>query len=172
MKCHFAQIGCKITAINWNNKHFISFFDEKLSFCNFIDINQDKRSIIQLCHVSAHNLYTLYNIFGGSRYSTFNVCWNDCICQLWNIFVSINLSGNAQKCGLLAKPVLENCRRSVIFQNNVFSSLIRWTLEIRSMFHFIEWRIEVHACISYIAYNVYKELERVVPGLVSNWAWI
>ena len=27
---------------------------------------------------------------------------------------------------------------------------------------------EVHACISYIAYNVYKELERVVPGLVSN----
>ena len=36
------------------------------------------------------------------------------------------------------------------------------------MFHFIEWRIEEHACISYIAYNVYKELERVVPGLVSN----
>lgn len=83
-------------------------------------------------------------------------------------FVSINLSGNAQKCGLLAKPVLENCRRSVIFQNNVFSSLIRRTLEIRSMFHFIEWRIEVHAYISYITYNVYRELERVVPGLVSN----
>lgn len=44
-------------------------------------------------------------------------------CEIF--FVSINLSGNAQKCGLLAKPVLENCRRSVIFQNNVFSSLIR-----------------------------------------------
>ena len=32
------------------------------------------------------------------------------------------------------------------------------TLEIRSMFHFTERSKEIHAYISYIAYNVYKEL--------------
>ena len=35
-------------------------------------------------------------------------------------------------------------------------------LEMRPMFHFTERRIEAHACICFIAYKVYKELERLV----------
>ena len=33
---------------------------------------------------------------------------------------------------------------------------------MRPMFHFTERRIEAHVCICFIAYKVYKELERLV----------
>lgn len=36
------------------------------------------------------------------------------------------------------------------------------SLEMRPMFHFTERRIEAHVCICFIAYKVYKELERIV----------
>lgn len=36
------------------------------------------------------------------------------------------------------------------------------TLEMRPMFHFTERRIEAHVCICFIAYKVYKELERAI----------
>ncbi|MDR2138497.1 MAG: IS1634 family transposase, partial [Tannerella sp.] len=36
------------------------------------------------------------------------------------------------------------------------------SLYIRPMFHFTERRIEAHICICFIAYKVYKELERII----------
>jgi transposase len=36
------------------------------------------------------------------------------------------------------------------------------TLELRPMFHFTRKRIEAHGCICFVAYKVYKELERVL----------
>lgn len=36
------------------------------------------------------------------------------------------------------------------------------TLDLRPMFHFTERRIEAHVCICFIAYKVYKELERQI----------
>jgi transposase len=36
------------------------------------------------------------------------------------------------------------------------------TLEMRPMFHFTAKRIEAHVCICFVAYKVYKELERVL----------
>lgn len=36
-------------------------------------------------------------------------------------------------------------------------------LEMRPIFHFTEKRIEAHICICFIAYKVYKELERLLP---------
>ena len=35
------------------------------------------------------------------------------------------------------------------------------TLDMRPMFHFTERRIEAHVCICFVAYKVYKELERI-----------
>jgi transposase len=35
-------------------------------------------------------------------------------------------------------------------------------LEMRPMFHFTERRIEAHICICFVAYKVYKELERII----------
>lgn len=36
------------------------------------------------------------------------------------------------------------------------------SLEMRPMFHFTERRIEAHVCICFVAYKVYKELERII----------
>ena len=36
------------------------------------------------------------------------------------------------------------------------------TLELRPMFHFTRKRIEAHVCICFVAYKVYKEMERVL----------
>lgn len=36
------------------------------------------------------------------------------------------------------------------------------TLEMRPIFHFTEKRIESHVCICFVAYKLYKELERVI----------
>ena len=36
------------------------------------------------------------------------------------------------------------------------------TLEMRPMFHFTARRIEAHVCICFIAYKVYKELDRLI----------
>jgi hypothetical protein len=40
--------------------------------------------------------------------------------------------------------------------------ITKGTLEMRPMFHFTEKRIEAHVCICFIAYKVYKELERIL----------
>lgn len=40
------------------------------------------------------------------------------------------------------------------------------TLEMRPMFHFTPRRIEAHVCICFVAYKVYKELERILK--ISN----
>lgn len=36
------------------------------------------------------------------------------------------------------------------------------TLETHPIFHFTERRIEAHVCLCFIAYKVYKEIERIV----------
>ena len=36
------------------------------------------------------------------------------------------------------------------------------TIEMSAMFHFIPRRFEAHVCICFVAYKIYKELERVL----------
>jgi hypothetical protein len=40
------------------------------------------------------------------------------------------------------------------------------TLEMRPMFHFTPRRIEAHVCVCFVAYKIYKELERILK--ISN----
>ncbi len=40
--------------------------------------------------------------------------------------------------------------------------ITKGTIEIRPMFHFTSRRIEAHVCICFVAYKVYKELERIL----------
>ncbi|MBR3529955.1 MAG: IS1634 family transposase [Bacteroidaceae bacterium] len=42
------------------------------------------------------------------------------------------------------------------------------TLDMRPMFHFTERRIEAHVCICFVAYKVYKELERIARIIGIN----
>jgi transposase len=46
--------------------------------------------------------------------------------------------------------------------------LTKGTLEMRPMFHFTEKRIEAHVCICFVAYKVYKELERILKASGIN----
>ncbi len=40
--------------------------------------------------------------------------------------------------------------------------ITKGTIEVRPMFHFTERRIQAHVCICFMAYKVYKELERIL----------
>jgi len=42
--------------------------------------------------------------------------------------------------------------------------ITKGTLEIRPMFHFTPKRIEAHVCICFVAYKVYKELDRILKS--------
>lgn len=46
--------------------------------------------------------------------------------------------------------------------------LSKGTLEMRPMFHFTERRIESHVCICFVAYKLYKELERIINQMGIN----
>ena len=43
--------------------------------------------------------------------------------------------------------------------------ITKGTLEARPVFHFTERRIEAHICICFVAYKLYKELERILSLL-------
>ena len=47
-------------------------------------------------------------------------------------------------------------------QGVFWQTLTKGTLEMRPMFHFTPRRIEAHVCICFVAYKVYKELERIL----------
>jgi transposase len=40
--------------------------------------------------------------------------------------------------------------------------ITKGTLEIRPVFHFTRKRIEAHVCVCFVAYKIYKELERIL----------
>jgi transposase len=46
--------------------------------------------------------------------------------------------------------------------------ITKGTLEMRPMFHFTQKRIEAHVCICFVAYKVYKELERILKSSGIN----
>lgn len=43
-------------------------------------------------------------------------------------------------------------------------------LQMRPIFHFTEKRIEAHVCICFVAYKIYKELERQLPKYGIQWS--
>lgn len=43
--------------------------------------------------------------------------------------------------------------------------ITKGALEARPIFHFTERRIEAHICICFVAYKLYKELERILKLL-------
>jgi transposase len=46
--------------------------------------------------------------------------------------------------------------------------ITKGTLELRPMFHFTRKRIEAHVCICFVAYKMYKELERILKSTGIN----
>jgi transposase len=70
------------------------------------------------------------------------------------------LKGYLTNTNLPAKEVYE--QYSGLWSIERAFRITKGTLEMRPMFHFTPRRIEAHVCICFVAYKVYKELERVL----------
>ena len=89
-----------------------------------------------------------------------------------NVKVSINeqkiiedslwdgLKGYITNTELPAEAVYEQYRELWVIERAY--RITKGTLEMRPMFHFTPKRIEAHVCICFVAYKVYKELERML----------
>jgi transposase len=70
------------------------------------------------------------------------------------------LKGYITNTSLPAKEVYEQYNGLWIIERAY--RVTKGTLEMRPMFHFTPRRIEAHVCICFVAYKVYKELERIL----------
>ena len=70
------------------------------------------------------------------------------------------LKGYITNTNLPAKMVYEEY--SGLWQVESAFRVTKGTLELRPMFHFTKDRIKAHVCICFVAYKVYKELERIL----------
>ena len=70
------------------------------------------------------------------------------------------LKGYLTNTDLEAKDVYEQYRGLWVIEKAY--RVTKGTLEMRPMFHFTSKRIEAHVCICFVAYKVYKELERIL----------
>ena len=112
-----------------------------------------------------------YSVFKGSQYEgrTMIPVIEDFSA---NVSVSINqdkiredekwdgLKGYITNTTLAAVEVYEQYRALWVIERAY--RITKGTLEMRPMFHFTPRRIEAHVCICFVAYKVYKELERVL----------
>ncbi|GHT43266.1 hypothetical protein AGMMS49965_16730 [Bacteroidia bacterium] len=72
------------------------------------------------------------------------------------------LKGYITNTNLTAKAVYE--QYSELWQVERAFRITKGTLELRPMFHFTKKRIVAHLCICFVAYKVYKELERILKS--------
>ena len=70
------------------------------------------------------------------------------------------LKGYITNTTLPAKEVYEQYNGLCVIERAY--RVTKGTLEMRPMFHFTPRRIEAHVCICFVAYKVYKELERIL----------
>ena len=70
------------------------------------------------------------------------------------------LKGYITNTDLSARDVYQ--QYSELWQVERAFRVTKGALELRPMFHFTRRRIEAHVCICFVAYKVYKELERIL----------
>jgi transposase len=70
------------------------------------------------------------------------------------------LKGYTTNTSLSAKEVYEQYHGLWVVENAF--RVTKGTIELRPMFHFNPRRIEAHVCICFVAYKVYKELDRIL----------
>ena len=76
------------------------------------------------------------------------------------------LKGYITNTKLSAKKIIENYGQ--LWQIEKAFRMSKTDLMIRPVYHFIKRRIEAHICISFTAYAIYKELERILDNAKST----
>lgn len=64
------------------------------------------------------------------------------------------------------KEILENYNQLWLIERAF--RIAKTDLKIRPIFHYKQRRIEAHICLNFVAYKVYKELERQLKEKYSN----
>ena len=72
------------------------------------------------------------------------------------------LKGYITNTRLSAKTIVENYRE--LWQIEKAFRISKTDLRIRPIYHYRKRRIEAHLCIAFVAYTIYKELERLLNG--------
>jgi len=75
--------------------------------------------------------------------------------QLWD-----GLKGYVTNTRLSAKTIIENYRH--LWQIEKAFRISKTDLKIRPVYHYRRKRIEAHICVAFVAYTIYKELERLL----------
>lgn len=70
------------------------------------------------------------------------------------------LKGYVSNSSMTKEEILENCKH--LWQIEKAFRVAKSELKIRPIFHFKRERIEAHICLNFVAYKVYKELERIL----------
>ena len=81
--------------------------------------------------------------------------------QLWD-----GLKGYITNTSLSNDTIIENYRH--LWQIEKAFRITKTDLRVRPVYHRLPHRIEAHICISFVAYKVYKELERKLKELKAN----
>lgn len=81
--------------------------------------------------------------------------------QLWD-----GLKGYITNTNLANDTIIENYRH--LWQIEKAFRITKTDLRVRPVYHRLPHRIEAHICISFVAYKVYKELERKLKELEAN----
>ena len=151
------------TAINGNERVIISYSEQRAAK----DRHNRERGIERLRKAYAAGKITKQNI-NQRGYNKFLIVEN-------NVAVSINeemikedanwdgLKSYVTNTDLPAAEVIDQYRGLWVVERAF--RITKGTLEARPIFHFTERRIEAHICICFVAYKLYKELERLLHAL-------
>ena len=72
------------------------------------------------------------------------------------------LKGYVTNCNLTPKEITDNYKN--LWQIEKAFRMSKTDLKIRPIYHRLKHRIEAHICLSFVAYSIYKELERVLTN--------
>jgi transposase len=76
------------------------------------------------------------------------------------------LKGYLTNCKLEQSQVVDNYKQ--LWQIEKAFRISKTDLKIRPIYHRLRHRIEAHICVAFVAYNIYKELERILQKAKSH----
>lgn len=151
------------TAINGDERIIISYSDERAAK----DRHNRERGIQRLRKAYASGRISKKNI-NQRGYNKFLTIENDVIVSIDEAKIEHDarwdgLKSYVTNTDLSATDVIEQYHGLWVVERAF--RITKGSLEARPIFHFTERRIEAHICICFVAYKLYKELERLLRTL-------
>lgn len=151
------------TSINADERIIISYSDERAGK----DRRNRERGIQRLRKAYASGRISKKNI-NQRGYNKFLTIENDVMVNIDEAKIEADarwdgLKSYVTNTDLSAADVIEQYHGLWVVERAF--RITKGALEARPIFHFTERRIEAHICICFVAYKLYKELERILKAL-------